>query len=69
VDDQDRCTPQRSIRIAVAAKEPAAPTPAEVVEHYPSHALPRDREETQRLIAALRAQRHADDLLRTGRHG
>jgi len=59
----------RSVRIAVAAKEPAAPTPAEVVEHYRSHALPRGREETQRLIAELRAQRHEDDLLRTGRHG
>jgi 3-phosphoshikimate 1-carboxyvinyltransferase len=34
VDDQDRCTPKRSIRIAVAATEPAPPTPAEVIEHY-----------------------------------
>ena len=54
---------------AVAAKEPSAPTPAEVVEHYRSHAIPRDREETERLIAELRAQRQADDVLRTCRHG
>ncbi|WP_295429324.1 hypothetical protein [uncultured Thiodictyon sp.] len=60
---------RRSVRIAVAAKEPAAPTPAEVVEHYRTHAIPRDREETERLIAELRAQRQEDDLLRTCRHG
>jgi len=60
---------RRSVRIAVAGKDPSALTPAEVVAHYRSHTGPRDREETQRLINELRAQRHEDDLLRTCRHG
>jgi hypothetical protein len=60
---------RRSVRIAVAAEEVSAPTPAEVVEHYRTHPVPRDREETERLVADLRVQRQEDDLLRTRWHG
>jgi hypothetical protein len=60
---------RRSVRIAVAAKEPSAPTPAEVVEHYRTHATPRDWKETAQLVADLRAQRQEDDLMRTRWHG
>jgi len=60
---------RRSVRIAVVAKEPPAPTPAQVVEHYRSHPLPRDADETARLVVELRAQRQEDDLLRTSRQG
>ena len=60
---------RRSVRIAVASAGPSVPSPAEVVEHYRTHPAPRSREETERVMEALRALRHEDDLLRTASQG
>jgi hypothetical protein len=60
---------RRSVRIAAGTRAAQTPTPAEVLEHYRSQPAPRSPEETERLIADMRAQRQEDDLLRTRWHG
>lgn len=57
---------RRSVALAAAQHE-AAPSPAEVVAHYQRQPLPRTRAQTRRLIASLRAARHADDAHRAGK--
>lgn len=59
---------RRSIRIALANEPAPALTPRAVLEHYRAHPVPRDWEETERIVDALRNQRHEDDQQRTSRH-
>jgi hypothetical protein len=64
----DEQTAQRIRHLACAAQQrEAAPSPAEVVAHYQRQPLPRTKAQTRRLIASLRAARHADDAHRAGK--
>ncbi len=56
---------RRSIRIALANEPAPSLTPRAVLEHYRTHPAPRDWEETERIVDALRNQRHEDDRRRT----
>lgn len=58
---------RRSVEHAAAQQHEAAPSPAEVVAHYQHQPLPRTKAQTRRLIASLRAARHADDAHRAGK--
>ncbi|MCF8005187.1 MAG: hypothetical protein K9L32_13485 [Chromatiaceae bacterium] len=58
----------RSIRIALANEPDPALTPKAVLEYYRAHSVPRDWQETARIVDTLRLQRHEDDQQRTSRH-
>ncbi|NCT66723.1 MAG: hypothetical protein GXC76_03655 [Rhodanobacteraceae bacterium] len=55
---------RRSVRQAAAQPKAEELSPADVINRYRSQPLPRTREETQRLVHALRSQRHQDDAHR-----
>lgn len=54
---------RRSVQTA-AEQSRETLTPAQVVAHYAKGALPRNKQETRRVIQSLRAMRHADDKRR-----
>jgi len=58
---------RRSVELAAAEQREAAPSPAKVVAYYQHQPLPRTKAQTRRLIALLRAARHADDAHRAGK--
>ena len=58
---------RRSVEHAAAEQREAAPSPTEIVAHYQRQPLPRTEAQTRRLIASLRAARHADDAHRGGK--
>lgn len=58
---------RRSVEYAAAEQPEAVLSPAEVVAHYQRQALPRTKAQTQRLVASLRAARHADDARRAAK--
>ncbi len=57
---------RRAVRLAADHETAAVLTPEEVVAHYASHRLPRDRKATRRLIESMRSLRHEDDIRRSG---
>lgn len=52
---------RRSVEQAATDHCEPVPSPAEVIAHYQRQPLPRTEAQTRRLIALLRAARHADD--------
>ncbi|MHB1274091.1 MAG: ribbon-helix-helix domain-containing protein [Rhodanobacter sp.] len=54
---------RRSVQTA-AEQSRGTLTPADVVARYAKGALPRNKQETRRVIQSLRAMRHADDKRR-----
>lgn len=60
---------RRSVKLAAeqAAAEPGRMTPAEVIAHYRQHGPSRSWNETKKIIAAQRRDRHGDDAKRVSR--
>ena len=56
---------RRSVRLAAEQKPMATLSPADVVAHYASKPLPRNRAQTQRVIESMRVLRHGDDTRRS----
>jgi len=56
---------RRTVRMAAEREAAQKLSPADVVAHYVSQPLPRDRVATRQLIESTRRQRHDDDC----RHG
>jgi len=59
---------RRAVRESSTQPKTVALSPAEVIDHYRSQALPRNPQQTRTLIRKLRAERHRDDKRRTQVH-